>query len=116
MLTATSLYRWHLYNTSRRLDRVIAGLHRIIQKENDGRYPGGRDYRFRRHALIGGLAFFLSTRCFESGLYRELLTILERGWPMILSKIARSLICSIRASHPSTSAAILYKVCDVTEF
>jgi glycosyltransferase involved in cell wall biosynthesis len=101
---ATSLYRWHLYNTFRQVDRVVAGLYKIIQKESDGRYPGGSDYRFRRYALIGGLAFFLSTRCIESGRYRELLTILKRGWPMILSKIVRSVICSIRASQPLREA------------
>ncbi len=64
----TVAYRQHQTNSLRNVEAVAAGILRLARFENEGRYPGGNERRWGRHAVIGGLATnWAFRRCWLQG-------------------------------------------------
>jgi GT2 family glycosyltransferase len=87
----TKGYRVHGTNVRHRVPAMVAGLHRVIEKEKSGSYPGGSAHRFDRYAIIGAPVFFWIKSAYRAGLYGMAATVFLRGWPMFLAATGRKL-------------------------
>ncbi len=80
----TAAYRVHTSNIVHQFDRMITGLSQLIEREKLGIYPGGRQRRVYRLAILGGLVLFVVKRGIRHRLYFETLKLFRAGWRMIL--------------------------------
>ncbi len=64
----TVAYRNHEGNTVRQLNPIARGIHMLARAEREGEYPGGKQRRMERRALIGALALSWSiAHCLRRG-------------------------------------------------
>jgi glycosyltransferase involved in cell wall biosynthesis len=96
----TAFYRIHTNNSILSVPPFLRNLHRILDKERAGQYPGGRKHRFVRYAWLGGLTFFWIKRAIRARLYKGAIGIVISGWPMILAAIVRRAAAWIRGRQP----------------
>jgi len=86
---STKGYRIHSSNVRHKVHAMIAGLHKVIEREKTGVYPGGPKLRRQRYAMLGAPVFFWIKSAYKAGLYRVAIDVLARGWPMFLAACAR---------------------------
>jgi len=96
----TKLYRVHASNTIHQIHRMLHGLHKVMEKERLGQYPGGRAGRFERNAVIGGAVFFWVKMAFRGALYRDGLKLLANGWYMIAAAMVRRFFLVLKGRQP----------------
>jgi glycosyltransferase involved in cell wall biosynthesis len=99
----TAFYRVHPNNSILSVPPFLRNLHRILDKERAGQYPGGRKHRFVRYAWLGGLSFFWIKRAIRARLYKGAIGIAISGGPMILAAIVRRATAWIRGRQPIES-------------
>lgn len=91
----TAVYRVHGANSTKSLVAHAEGMIAIADEERQGRYPGGRERRWDRYALLGGICSqWAVSYCWRGGQKKEALRLLFRTAPMVAvagwRKIARS--------------------------
>ncbi len=79
----TTLRRSHAYNSVKSIPPFLLSLHALIERERSGEFPGGKQRRFERHALMGGSILHWAMKAVKVGLYGGALKLLARGWPMV---------------------------------
>ena len=97
---ATIAYRVHARNSIHQVREIVRGVYGLIRREKMGMYPGGRRFSHKRHALIGGFAFFCLKKAFRTKLYGEGFNLLRAGWPMICAAISRRCLVILRGRSP----------------
>ena len=81
----TAGYRQHETTRSWNLKGAVRGLLGIARFENEGRYPGGRERRWDRYALIGGITSSIAVlHCWRGGERRLALRLLLGTAPMVV--------------------------------
>ncbi len=103
---ATAYYRIHSANSILEVAPFLGMLHRLLDKERSGVYPGGRKHRFQRHAWFGGLVIFWMKRAVRAGLRKEAFRLFAVGWPMVLAAIWRRSISLFRGRRPIESVPL----------
>jgi glycosyltransferase involved in cell wall biosynthesis len=88
---STVLHRSHANNTINNIPACMSGVDNLLRRERLGDYPGGGRRRLERRALIGGVVIHWTRRAVKSGLYRDALRFLVRGWPMVIAAVIRRL-------------------------
>jgi glycosyltransferase involved in cell wall biosynthesis len=88
---STVFYRIHGNNTVHQIPKFIANVHKLINQERAGGYPGGRSCRIERYAFLGGPILSWSKNAYRKGYYGLALNLLASGWPMILAKILKKI-------------------------
>ncbi len=96
----TAFYRIHSANSILAVPPFLINLHKILDKERAGDYPGGRTRRFARHGWLGGVIVFWVKRSMRAGAYKGALRLVIVGWPMILAAIIRRAAAWIRGRQP----------------
>jgi len=96
----TAFYRLHPGNTMNNITRYLEQMRRLLDKEHVGNYPGGRERRFERYALMGGHILAFVKRAIRSGLYREALSLAAVGSPMVLASIVRKCNVALTGRRP----------------
>jgi glycosyltransferase involved in cell wall biosynthesis len=99
----TSAYRSHERNATRSARPLLEAVHLLLQRERQGFYPGDRNRRFERHAVMGGFVFFLVKRAWQSRLLGEGLKLLTVGWPLVGAAVLRRGGAVLRGRHPETT-------------
>jgi glycosyltransferase involved in cell wall biosynthesis len=97
---ATVQYRVHSGSTMHNVGKCVSSLERILQKERNGNYPGGSDWRYARYAFIGGWAWFWIRKGFAASCYVESLKMLVDASPMIATTALRRLTVKLRGTRP----------------
>ena len=98
---STILHRAHANQTVNSVATCIAGVESLVRRERLGDYPGGARRRFERRALIGGVVFHWTRRAAKSGMYRDAMSLLAGGWPMILAAVSRRAAVILKGRQPS---------------
>jgi len=96
----TTFHRAHASFMVKHLSGCLTAVHRLIQKETRGGYPGGQGRRRERHALIGGVVLFFVKRAAQSRLYLDAIKLFARGWPMVFAAVSRKLSVRLRGRQP----------------
>jgi len=91
----TSAYRLHETNTTRHLLPLVNALYCLLAREKNGDYPGGRNRRFERRAVIGGFVFYMVKQTWLNRLRGQSLALLAAGWPMIAAAIMRKSVARL---------------------
>jgi GT2 family glycosyltransferase len=86
---STVLHRSHAGNTVNNISACIGGVDNLLQRERLGNYPGGVRRSLERRALIGGVVLHWTRRALKSGMHRDAMKLLGRGWPMALAALSR---------------------------
>jgi len=102
----TTLYRVHAGNTVNNVPRYIEQMHKLLDKEKVGTYPGGRQRRFARYAVIGGHVSSWVERAAKAGLYRDAMRLAALGWPMVLAAVVRRFSVALRGRRPCENLAL----------
>jgi glycosyltransferase involved in cell wall biosynthesis len=95
-------YRVHPGNAVRDLRAVVGGIMRLIAAERHGSYPGGRERRLDRRAVIGNQTYWWSRRALLEGQPGLALRLLLDGFDMILARVVKRLRTNIRGLTPVT--------------
>jgi hypothetical protein len=96
----TVLHRSHANNTVNNISACLSGVDNLLRRERLGDYPGGRHRRLERRAVIGGVIIHWTKRAAKSGMYRDALKFLARGWPMVLAALSRKLALTLGGRQP----------------
>jgi glycosyltransferase involved in cell wall biosynthesis len=96
----TTFHRSHAGNTVHHVQPYIPSLHKIIQNERAGEYPGGERRSRERRAIIGGLVVFWGKRAAKARLYGTALKLLARRWPLALVAVTRRLGAVLKGRQP----------------
>jgi glycosyltransferase involved in cell wall biosynthesis len=81
-------YRQHEGNSIRRVKGIADGLLLLARAERLGQYPGGRERRSDRYALIGGRSSTWALRsCWRGGQRKLALRLLAGTAPMVLAAV-----------------------------
>jgi len=102
----TVSYRVHPGNTIHDVPGYVRHLHRLLQKEGSGAYPGGRRRRRERYAVMGGHIIAFVKRAVESGLYRDALQLFLRGLPVLFASTLRRFRIVLRGRGPCETIAL----------
>jgi hypothetical protein len=95
-------YREHETNAIRNVKAMAHGLLGLARFENQGRYPGGRERRWDRCALIGGVATTWAVRYCWAGRQRKLaLQLLAGTAPMVFAAVVKRALRIVRKPVPS---------------
>jgi glycosyltransferase involved in cell wall biosynthesis len=97
---STVFYRVHTANSIHSVPPFIEMLHRLMRKERNGEYPGGRQYRFHRRAFLGGLVFFWIKRGLRASLYKKVCKLLASGAPLIAAGFVSRVVAKIGKVRP----------------
>jgi hypothetical protein len=97
---ATVQHRAHASNTINNVSACIVGVDNLLRRERQGDYPGGPHRRFERRALIGGVVFHWARRAAKTGMYRDAMKLMARGWPMVSAAITRRIGVLIGGRQP----------------
>jgi GT2 family glycosyltransferase len=92
----TAFYRNHANNASKDIPGYLPWVCKVIRNERLGKYPGGAQRRFQRHALIGGYILTWASRGIKRGLYADTLKLIANNWPMALAAVTRKLVVRLR--------------------
>jgi GT2 family glycosyltransferase len=98
----TVAYRIHPGNSVRNIRRVAEGIRRLIRAERNGNYPGGRERRLDRRAVIGNQTYWWSRCAFLQGQPWLAATLLLAGFDMILARLVKRFQTAIRGLTPTT--------------
>jgi glycosyltransferase involved in cell wall biosynthesis len=96
----TMLYRMHGANSMRSVAALVGAAHLIMDREQAGRYPGGRRRRFERYTWHGGTILFCTKKALRAGFYRDAFRLAARGWAMIITKIITKSIVRLKGRRP----------------
>ncbi len=96
----TVFYRIHTTNSIHSVPPFIQKVYLLKSREEAGIYPGGREYRFRRRAWLGGMTTFWVQRSLKAGLYKDALKLTISGWTFILAAVVRRTVAKIRGQRP----------------
>jgi glycosyltransferase involved in cell wall biosynthesis len=105
----TALYRIHEANTIHSVQPFVRMAHHLLDREAAGLYPGGRDFRFYRHAWLGGMIFFWTKRALKAGLYSDGIRLAMRGSSMIVAAVVRRCAVRARGQRPFESLDFVYQ-------
>lgn len=98
----TVAYRYHETNAVRNVKAVADGFLGLARYENQGRYPGGRERRWDRCALIGGVATTYAVRqCWAARQRKLALRLLAGTAPMVLAAVVKRTLRIFRKPVPS---------------
>jgi glycosyltransferase involved in cell wall biosynthesis len=98
---ATVAYRIHASNTVRDVKAMVRGTMSLISAERRGEYPGGRQRRFARYAVIGGMAWSWVKHSMEAHRPDLALELLVRSGPMLMAGALEKLQINLRGHQPS---------------
>jgi glycosyltransferase involved in cell wall biosynthesis len=98
----TVAYRVHPGNSTQNLRRVVEGILRLIAAERRGAYPGGRDRRPDRRAMIGNQVYWWSRRSLLGGQPWLAVRLLFSGWDMVVARLRKRLRTSVGGLVPVT--------------
>lgn len=96
----TLAYRRHAGNSGRDIRRVVGGILRLIAAERQGAYPGGRERRLDRRAVIGNQAFWWSRCALRERRLFLAIRLLLAGFDMILARVLKRLRTNARGLTP----------------
>jgi glycosyltransferase involved in cell wall biosynthesis len=100
--TYTVAYRQHPGNTIKNVKGIATSMFPIIQAERNGEYPGGRERRMARYAIIGGRTGNWAYRyCWRGGQKKLALRLLWKTAPMIAAAMWIRLSRSLQRPTPS---------------
>jgi hypothetical protein len=99
---STKGYRIHATNVRHRVPAMVGGLFGVLGKERSGVYPGGRQLRFDRYAILGAPVLFWMKSALKAGRYGTALSVFARGWPMFLAASARKFKTIVRGRPDPT--------------
>ena len=81
-------YRLHSENSVKNVKAIADGLIELARLERQGHYPGGRERRSERYAIIGGRASTWALRyCWRGGQKKLALRLLLKTAPMIFAAL-----------------------------
>jgi glycosyltransferase involved in cell wall biosynthesis len=95
----TVYYRVHSNNTIKRIDPYFPNMRRVLEKERQGHYPGGKSGRLGRYVLIGGPVFFTVKKAFRERRYLPGLRLLASAWAIVLWAAIRRLATIITGAR-----------------
>jgi hypothetical protein len=96
----TAFYRIHNSNSIHSVPPFLHNLDRIVKKEREGKYPGGRENHFLRKCFLGGLSFFWVKRSLRAGLYKEALRVALSKCHLISAAIVMRAKARIKGRQP----------------
>lgn len=98
----TWIYRQHETNSVRNTKAITDGLSFLLRSERQGQYPGGRERRLDRYAMLGGLCSNWAVRsCWGQGHRKMALQIFWMTAPMICAAIwKKALRCFCKPVQP----------------
>lgn len=102
----TALYRVHDQYTALYLRRLATAFQVVLKREQSGRYPGGRHWRWARYGVEGGVAFFLAKRSASLRQYRQMFRLLAAGWLVVACAILRRGRLLLRGQRPSETLSL----------
>lgn len=95
----TVAYRMHETNSIKGVNLITEGMIRLADAERRGEYPGGRERRSERYAVIGGRSSSWAYRyCWRNGQYKMALKLLVNTAPMVAAAVWRKLMRRFRGS------------------
>ena len=104
----TVAYRIHEANSIKGLKLIADGLIALADAERRGEFPGGRERRRQRYAVIGGRSSSWAYRyCWRQGQYGTALRLLARTAPMVLAAVWGKVV---RRFHERPAPAPLQKL------
>jgi glycosyltransferase involved in cell wall biosynthesis len=93
----TAGYCQHETTRSWNFKGAVRGLLGIARFEREGRYPGGKQRRWDRYALIGGIALSIAIlQCWRGGERRLALRLLFGAAPMVVVALWKRFLRSLR--------------------
>ncbi|MBK9992048.1 MAG: glycosyltransferase [Verrucomicrobia bacterium] len=98
----TVAYRLHPSNSIRDLRRVVEGIIRLIEAERHDAYPGGRQRRLDRRAMLGNQTYWWSRCAFLQWQPWLAIRLLFAGCDMLWARVVKKLRTRGRASIPTT--------------
>jgi len=84
-------HRAHANQTVKYVLPYVDAMYELLRKERAGQFPGGRERRAERAAVIGALAFFWTRRAFKAGLYYSSVKLVVLTWVLQLRATSRRL-------------------------
>jgi|GEM_PF-290380 len=102
----TVAYREHDSMSSGNLDRMVAGVRRVMDAERQGLYPGGRRRRFARRAYVGGMAWSWVSNAWNLQRRRLASRLLLAGFPMVVAGVLRKAWIRLRGSSTPVRLAL----------
>ncbi len=84
-------YRTHEENSVKNLKRVIKSLNYLIEEEKKGKFAGGDERKFERHAIIGGPTYFWLFKAIKSGIIKDSLKFFIKSYPFILKGLLKKI-------------------------
>lgn len=92
----TSAYRLHGGNATCDVRPLVEAAYRLLKTEKEGGYPGGRERRFERQAVLGGFLFFLIRRTWRSRLQAQSFRLFSADWPLVCAAMLRRCLVLLR--------------------
>jgi len=84
----TVAYRLHAENSIKNIKLITEGIHSLVRSESRGEYPGGKERRWDRYAVLGGRAGNWAYRyCWRQGQRKLALRLLLGTAPMVAAAI-----------------------------
>jgi glycosyltransferase involved in cell wall biosynthesis len=102
----TCAYRIHAGNISSDVPRYMNQIQKLLYMESMGAYPGGRERRFQRYAVLGGHVLSWIRKGFRASLYRDVLHLASVGWPMVFASAVRKCSVALRGRRACESLAL----------
>jgi glycosyltransferase involved in cell wall biosynthesis len=99
-------YRTHSGNSVKNLKRVIKSLNYLITEEQDGKFAGGDERKFERHAIIGGPTYFWLFRALRQGIIYDSIKFFLRGYPFIIKGLIKKIRNKFRQRVPAKTIRI----------
>lgn len=98
----TAGYRIHAGNSIHSVSPFLSSLHKLLDKERTGQYPGGTRYRLvtRRRAWLGGLSACWIRRAFAAGLFWPAVKLGTRSVPFITAALICRTAARLRGRQP----------------
>jgi glycosyltransferase involved in cell wall biosynthesis len=84
----TIWHRAHTGNTINDVASFMPPMEVLLQREREGRFPGGAERRFERRALIGGFAAHWVKRAAKSGLRGKAAKLFVHSAPMLFAAVS----------------------------
>jgi hypothetical protein len=111
----TKGYRIHSNNVRDRVPAMVEGLHKVMEREKSGVYPGGANLRTERYAVLGAPVFFWIKSAFTAGLYGTAVRIFARGWRMFLAACAQKISVAVRGQRETEILPLDFRPKEMSE-